>query len=882
MNPAVSQSRAIAPVAFEDGLGERLYAVGAANEPLEVLKISNELSCVSAFETALREQGARLADFRHEAFGRVRAVERLDTRSTSIVVISDHVRGVRLSEVLAGARKRSIPLEYPAAAWLIRQLVSAIAALHDSAPGVCHGAIAPERLVVTPDGRLVVVEYVLGPALEEMHFSWERYWRELGIALPRPIGLSRFDQSADVTQMAAVGLALILGRPLAADEYPHKISDVLDSATARHTNGADPLPAAMRTWLRRALHIEPRAAFGSALDAQVELDRVLDVQDSAGRLSLRSFLSRYAAAVALERSLAAQQKSEPATAEAPKPIAPDTPKPVAADTPVVAEPVAAAAVPVVPGAHVADAPTAVETPMPLETPLPVEAPAVFESAGDETSAMPPLPISESLPAKPELIPAPAAIVPEGDRDDEPEIADADHTPLFAPSRPLAAEPDMTAAVDADEPAFEPPSSVMPFPAPASFTPPPAPTLGVASVTPFTPRASAFAVAAAEKPAAEPRMSVAAPGLWATPGRDALPSLESSTKETDMPRIDPAPSDSEPLHEPARHAVRARTGRPAWQSPWAAAAVLAIIAITTGVTFLGGKPTPAVTTPASGGTLEIGTNPDGVAVFIDGTDRGKTPLTVSLNAGAHVVELVTETDRRKVPVTMKPGAHVSHFIEMPKTPAGVGDLQVRTDPSKATVSVDGRVVGRTPVTVRGLTAGTHRVVLENESGSFSDDVVIEAGATASLVVPMTKQPAAGAILPGWIAVSAPADLQVFEGGRLVGSSRSDRIMVAAGRHDLEMVNEALGYRSTRTVDVVPGQVATVRPDWPKGSMAVNALPWAEVSIDGERVGETPIGSVQVPIGTHEIVFRHPELGERRTTATVTTGAATRVSMDMRAK
>ena len=41
-------------------------------------------------------------------------------------------------------------------------------------------------------------------------------------------------------------------------------------------------------------------------------------------------------------------------------------------------------------------------------------------------------------------------------------------------------------------------------------------------------------------------------------------------------------------------------------------------------------------------------------------------------------------------------------------------------------------------------------------------------------------------------------------------------------------------------------------------------------------------VAVPIGTHEIVFRHPDLGERRTTATVTTGAPTRVSMDMRAK
>jgi len=414
-----------------------------------------------------------------------------------------------------------------------------------------------------------------------------------------------------------------------------------------------------------------------------------------------------------------------------------------------------------------------------------------------------------------------------------------------------------------------------------FVPPPVPPL-TASVTPFTPRASAFAAAAAEKPAAEVRMPVPDSSLWANPGPEPMPSA--TTKEPDMPRIDTHLSEPEAVQPPVRESVRAKAGRPAWQSPWAVAAVLVLIAVTTGVTFLGGGKTAApAATPASTGTLEIGTNPDGVAVFVDGSNRGNTPLTINLAAGAHVVELVTDTDRRQVPVTMKAGTHMSHFIEMPKAAAGgVGDLMVRTDPSKATVTVDGKPYGKSPVTVKGLTAGTHRIRLENESGSFADDVVIEAGATASLVVPMTTKPAAGANVSGWIAINAPADLQVFEGGRLVGSSRTDRIMVAVGRHDLEMVNEALGYRSTRTVDVAPGQVATVRPDWPKGTLAVNALPWAEVSIDGERVGETPIGSVSVPIGTHDIVFRHPELGERRTTATVTTGAATRVSMDMRAK
>jgi hypothetical protein len=833
MNPAVSQSRAIAPVAFEDGLGERLYAVGAANEPLEVLKISNELSCVSTFEEGLREQAARLADFRHEAFGRVRAVERLDARGSAIVVISDHVRGVRLSDVLAGARKRSIVLEFPAAAWLIRQLVSATAALHDSGAGVCHGAIAPERLVVTPDGRLVLVEYVLGPALEEMHFSWERYWRELGIALPRPIGLPRFDQTADVTQLAAVALALLLGRPLAADEYPHKISDVLDTATARQVNGADPLPAALRTWLRRALHIEPRAAFSSAIDAQAELDRVLDVDDATGRASLRSFLQRYASAVALERHAAQQLKpAEPAPVAEPV-------KPVAAPAPAPFEVTPFAAPAPAPVSFV-DAPAAREAdPRPAEASSPAAALAPFESVASDDDAL-------------------------GDdaSDDDVEAAPLDDWKL----QPLTT------------------SSVTPFPTPAPFAPPSTTPSTVASVSPFVPRAATELRVPEPGPAPEPEPWRATldskPAPLATIGSPAgLATAESPVLDTDEDRDADRGSD----HAGVPPVVAAATsGRPAWKSPWAIAGVVVLIAATTGITMLGGKTstTPAVTA-SSTGTLEIGTNPDGVPVFIDGTERGMTPLTITLSPGAHVVELGSGVERRKVPVTMKAGAHFSHFIELPKAPAGFGDLLVRTDPSRATVTVDGKAYGRTPVTVKGLTAGTHKVVLENESGTFSDEVVIEPGATASLVVPLTK-PQGGANVSGWIAIAAPADLQIFEGGRLVGSSRSDRIMVAVGRHDLEFVNEALGYRSTRSVDVSAGQVASVKPDWPKGSMAVNALPWAEVSIDGERIGETPIGSVSVPIGTHEIVFRHPDLGEKRTTATVTTGAATRVSMDMRAK
>jgi len=62
--------------------------------------------------------------------------------------------------------------------------------------------------------------------------------------------------------------------------------------------------------------------------------------------------------------------------------------------------------------------------------------------------------------------------------------------------------------------------------------------------------------------------------------------------------------------------------------------------------------------------------------------------------------------------------------------------------------------------------------------------------------------------------------------------------------------------------------------------INAIPWAEVFIDGTRIGETPLGNLPQTLGAHEIVFRHPQLGEHRVNVVVTMKDTARVSIDMR--
>jgi hypothetical protein len=132
--------------------------------------------------------------------------------------------------------------------------------------------------------------------------------------------------------------------------------------------------------------------------------------------------------------------------------------------------------------------------------------------------------------------------------------------------------------------------------------------------------------------------------------------------------------------------------------------------------------------------------------------------------------------------------------------------------------------------------------------------------------------------GGITVSSPLDLQIFEGGKMLGSTYG-QVAVSEGTHLLEFVNEATGFRYTQSVTVKPGKMTAVTIAVPNGKLSINAVPWAEVLIDGAAAGQTPIANFSLPIGKHEIVFRHPQLGEKKQTVIVRADAPTKVTQTL---
>ena len=128
--------------------------------------------------------------------------------------------------------------------------------------------------------------------------------------------------------------------------------------------------------------------------------------------------------------------------------------------------------------------------------------------------------------------------------------------------------------------------------------------------------------------------------------------------------------------------------------------------------------------------------------------------------------------------------------------------------------------------------------------------------------------------------APAPESRQETTRETLPQTASPLALLEGPRAVEFVNEALGFRYSQTVNIKQGQMTNVKIAVPSGRLSINAVPWAEVLIDGTAAGETPLANLSLPIGAHEITFRHPQFGERREKAIVRTDASTRVAVTMK--
>jgi hypothetical protein len=237
-----------------------------------------------------------------------------------------------------------------------------------------------------------------------------------------------------------------------------------------------------------------------------------------------------------------------------------------------------------------------------------------------------------------------------------------------------------------------------------------------------------------------------------------------------------------------------------------------------------------------------------------------------------ISTVSSTVSRLVEPEAKPGLVVTPlkedlpFIEVVER--RVGKLRVDSTPSGAEAILDGKSYGKTPVTIPDLDPGIHKLQLKSASGTITRNVTIKPNQTTIT---------AEGIYSGWLAIFSSIPVKVVVDGVPVSLTEDSRTMASPGTHVVEFVNEQFNYRVTERLDVRPGETTAHTLQLPMGTVRVNAPEGVAILVDGKPVAGTPSDGLSVPIGSHEISGRHPNLGERRMPVDVKHGGLTEVTL-----
>jgi len=198
-----------------------------------------------------------------------------------------------------------------------------------------------------------------------------------------------------------------------------------------------------------------------------------------------------------------------------------------------------------------------------------------------------------------------------------------------------------------------------------------------------------------------------------------------------------------------------------------------------------------------------------------------------------------------------------------------------------VIVNGQQVGVTPMTLT-LSPDVRSIAVQTRAPEATAPIAMPAVVPAAESAPNPAAAANAVALAsarerrGGLRIVSPVEVQVLEGERVLGSTADGPIVTTAGRHELDFINSAVGYRSRQVVDIKAGQIVRMTVTMPDGRVSINAVPWAQVLINGNSVGDTPLANLSLPAGEHQITFRHPQLGEQTQRVMVKSGALTRVS------
>jgi formylglycine-generating enzyme required for sulfatase activity len=203
--------------------------------------------------------------------------------------------------------------------------------------------------------------------------------------------------------------------------------------------------------------------------------------------------------------------------------------------------------------------------------------------------------------------------------------------------------------------------------------------------------------------------------------------------------------------------------------------------------------------------------------------------------------------------------------------GGGDL------SDAVVYIDDEMIGRAPIKTDKLSSGRHSVrIVKDLFRAHIEDVIVSDNQTVSFSPTLIGEFSN-------VSITTKSGAEIWVDGELKGtSSWSGRL--SFGEHLME--TKLASHRSqSRVVNIQPTEstksVQLPEPQPIYGSLSVEVLPdFADIYIDGQKVGQTPKLISKIPIGDHKVEVRAEGKDPMEQTVTIREGAMSSVAGELK--
>ena len=260
------------------------------------------------------------------------------------------------------------------------------------------------------------------------------------------------------------------------------------------------------------------------------------------------------------------------------------------------------------------------------------------------------------------------------------------------------------------------------------------------------------------------------------------------------------------------------------------------------------------------SITVNSNVTDAEVFVDNIKKGNAPIAIrDLLPGTHTLKVLAVGQEIVKTVNLEPGKDITIMTDFQNT----GSISVTSEPSVASVYLDGKAVGTTPVLIKSVIPGEHVIGASKADYIESNkQVIVKVNEITDAHIRLTS-------VTHTVRVSSvPENAEVFWDETAKGTTPVIIDNAAIGMHKIRLTKE--GYaEQTDTIDVkAPLTEKKYLLEMYTGNLSIKTEPsGVEVIVDGRNVGLTPLSVDKLPVKQYMVRLKKEGYREKNIVVTI---------------